>query len=107
MLVGTYTKLAQDWTYPGGTYTNLAAQWVKILVPIHSLIPQLFFFHSPNIWKFWYQKSNNIWKLLCVKWHEQNLCAFKQISEKLIRFYKTKSNINIDFYKFLQTTYNF
>ncbi len=51
---------------------------LKVLVPIHSLIPQLFL----NIWRFWYQKLSHIQKALCVKFYAQSWSSLGEINKK-------------------------
>ncbi len=69
---------------------------LKVLVPIHSLIPQLF----SNTWRFWYQKLSHIQKALCVTfWRNQR--------KTLLKIRKTISSINIVFSNCLQMRYIF
>ncbi len=84
---------------------------LKVRVPIHSLIPQLF----SNIQRFCYQKLSHIQKAFCVKFYAQSRYSLGEIGEKpswklenvVSTIQKTISNISIVFSNCLQMRYIF
>ena len=85
------------------TYVGPKESFLKVLVLIQSLIPQLF----SNISRFRYQKLSHI-EGLCIKFYTQSLCCLGGISKKpslklanmVTTIYSTISNINIVFSNF-------
>ncbi len=110
ILLNTNTRKVWKFEVDEETSTKvLIVTSLKVLVPIHSLIPPIF----SNMWRFWYQKLSHIQKALCVKFYAQSRCSLGEISENpawklenvVSTIYKTISNINIVFSNCLQMRY--